>query len=488
MPDRKVSPTDSVSPRRDPVWLIVTSHWLAMLGLGLVVTAIITWLFVLPLQVRGQAENPYIGLFSFVAVPFVLLLGIVLLFIGVYLGRRRARARLAAGLIEKKKARTRLLTFLGILTAANLLVGTQGTYRAVHHMESVQFCGQTCHVMKPEFTAHPISAHAQVTCVECHVAPGAVGWVESKATGTRQLVETIFDTHPRPIPSALETDRLVPARQTCEQCHWRDKPGAIRLKVVTKFASDEENTPSQTVLTLHVGGSRMGGIHGKHFGPGVEIRYAAVDKKRQEIAWVEYSNSETKQTHTYLADGKTADDVKDLKQHVMQCVDCHNRPAHPFWLPERALDLAMGLGVIPVTLPYVKRQGLEVIRAEYATTEEATRRIPEALTAFYRDNYPQVLAERGDEIEAASRGLVAVYTRNVFPELDVTWGTYPNNIGHEDFPGCFRCHDEAHRTPDGRTITQDCATCHEASAVEETDPEVLKTLGLTDALIGMQRR
>jgi hypothetical protein len=79
-------------------------------------------------------------------------------------------------------------------------------------------------------------------------------------------------------------------------------------------------------------------------------------------------------------------------------------------------------------------------------------------------------------------------TRNVFPDLKVTWGTYPNNLGHDDFPGCFRCHDGSHSTSDQKTtITQDCNTCHEPLAIEEAAPGVLKTIGLADRITSLQK-
>ena len=82
------------------------------------------------------------------------------------------------------------------------------------------------------------------------------------------------------------------------------------------------------------------------------------------------------------------------------------------------------------------------------------------------------------DIARAADSVVSIYNRNVFADLKVTWGTYVNNLGHTDFPGCFRCHDEAHATSDKKTITQDCGVCHNALAVDEPAPEVLKTLGL----------
>jgi hypothetical protein len=54
------------------------------------------------------------------------------------------------------------------------------SYRAVEQMDRVQFSGQTCLVMKPEFTAHRLAPHRVVACADCRVAPGASGWVQSK--------------------------------------------------------------------------------------------------------------------------------------------------------------------------------------------------------------------------------------------------------------------------------------------------------------------
>jgi hypothetical protein len=45
--------------------------------------------------------------------------------------------------------------------------------------------------------------------------------------------------------------------------------------------------------------------------------------------------------------------------------------------------------------------------------------------------------------------------------MGVGWGTYPNNIGHMAFPGCFRCHDGSHATRNGTVIRQECDLCHD---------------------------
>ena len=339
--------------------------------------------------------------------------------------------------------------------------------------------------MHPEFAAYQNSPHSRVECVECHVAPGAAGWISSKTAGVRQLVETVLNSSPKPIPSAIETNRLVPARETCEDCHWPQKFAGVTLRVINKYAEDEANTRTQTVLLMMVGGNKTSGIHGAHFGPGVHIRFAASDANRQTIPWVEYRNTVTGDTETFV--NSDSAQASALPKYDMQCVDCHNRPTHTFDLPDRALDRAFALGEIPVTLPYAKKKALELLKAEYATSQEAADRVPASFVSFYQQSYPDVFRDRSQDIHQAGQAVLAIYNRNVFPDLRVSWGTYPNNLGHTDFPGCFRCHDGSHATGGGKTITQDCDACHQPLAMDEASPEILKTLGLEERISRVQK-
>src|SRR5689334_23930442 len=256
------------------VLVLLTSHWLSMAGVALVTLAGFSWIFVLPATLRGHVENPYIGLLAFIAIPVVFFGGLILIPIGIALGKRKVAQQLAT-LPDRRAALRRTGVFFAVMTAANVIIGSQLSYRAMDHMETVQFCGQTCHVMKPEFTAHLMPPHQQVACAACHIAPGTTGWVQAKMSGTRQLVEVIFNSFPRPIDSAMESNRLVSSTQTCEQCHARQKYIGPRLRVTSKYQPDESNSRTETILTMLVGGGARGGIHGAHMGPGVHIRYAA---------------------------------------------------------------------------------------------------------------------------------------------------------------------------------------------------------------------
>jgi hypothetical protein len=469
-----------------PVLHLLASHWVSMLGVALVTTAGCSWLFVLPVHIRGHVDNPYIGLLVFILIPAIFLLGLALIPIGIALAKRRVATDLST-VHDRKAVIRRFALFFGVTTFANILIGSQVTYRGVEHMETVQFCGQTCHVMKPEFSAHQLPPHQKVACVECHVVPGASGYVQSKMAGTRQLMAVVFNSFPRPIEAGLASDRLAPSVDTCEQCHARAKYNGTRVRVIPKYKDDETNTASFTVLTMMVGGGSRGGIHGAHMGPGVHIRYAAADGKRETIPWVEYRNTQSGETRTYLADAKPGV-VDALPRYEMQCADCHNRAAHSFELPDHALDRSFASGDLSASMPFLRKTGLDLLNAKYASEAEAASKIPENLAAFYRSKFPDFASKHGAEIAAAGRTIAGIYSENVFPDLKVTWGTYPNHLGHTDSPGCFRCHDDGHATADKKTISQDCGTCHQAVAVEESSPEILKTLGIADYMTKLQKR
>jgi nitrate/TMAO reductase-like tetraheme cytochrome c subunit len=457
-----------------PILILLTSSWISMLGAALVTLAGFSWLFVLPLNINGKGvSNPYIGLMLFIAIPIVFFAGLALIPIGIALAKRKVVENLNE-IEDRRLAWRRAGIFFAVMTVANIVIASQLSYRAVEQMDTVQFCGATCHVMKPEFTAHAaLPPHQAVACASCHIAPGATGWLKAKMAGTNQLFAVMFNTFPRPIESAMENNTLVSSAETCEQCHSREEPISPRLRVIPSYEDDEANTHTTTVLLM-----RIGTIHAAHLGHGAHIRYAVSDKKRQTIPWVEYTD-QTGGTRSYLASGTKADSVRSLPTFDMQCVDCHNRASHAFESPDRAVNQAMASGQIPSSLPFVKKESMELLKTSYSSGEEAAQKIPAAMSTFYLQKYPDAAVKQGTAIQAAGAALAAIYQRNVFPDLKVTWGTYPNNLGHTDDPGCFRCHDDSHLAADKKTIPQDCNACHQAVAMDEASPDILKTLELT---------
>lgn len=430
--------------------------------------------------------HPYIGILLFLILPGIFVLGLALIPAGILLRRRRLKAQgelldfYPAINLRQPMVRQGLFLFAAA-TFLNVIIFGTASYRGVAYMDTTQFCGQTCHtVMIPEFTAYQNSPHAHVNCVECHIGPGAGWFVRSKLSGVRQVFAVTFHTYSRPIHAPVKY--LRPARETCEQCHWPQRFTGDKFMVKTTFKDDEKNTAETTVMLLKVGGRTWQGsvgIHGRHLDEGARIRYISIDDQRQVIPVVYYTDDQGK-TVEYVSG-----DIQATKQQLaagehrsMDCVDCHNRPTHAFQLPENAVNQEMAAGLISPELPFIRKRAVELLKADYPSREAAQQRIVEELKSFYRTNYPAVYDSRRALVEQSAQNVAGLYLRNIFPAMKVTWGVHPNNIGHSDFPGCFRCHDGSHTSADGRVISNDCSACHNLLAVEEQNPKVLADLGL----------
>jgi len=311
--------------------------------------------------------------------------------------------------------------------------------------------------------------------VQCHIGPGAGWFVKSKLSGAWQVVSVTFNLYPRPIPTPVRN--LRPSRDTCEQCHWPTKFVGDRLKVITHHEEDEKSTPKKTVLLLHVGGGSAGhGIH-SHVAAGVSIRYLA-DPRRQTIQTVELTRDG--QVETFEAkpgDKGEQPDPSKMVWRTMDCVDCHNRPTHQYRPAAQEVDEALADGRIDRSLPFVKREAMKAIQATYADRTAATAGILAALQGFYEKEQPAVWGEKKAAVEAAAAELARLWGYNVWPNMNIKWDSYPSMIGHEQSPGCWRCHDDNHVNKAGKAITQDCDNCHALLADKEEAPAILKELG-----------
>lgn len=450
----------------------LSNNLISRLGVLLVTASGIFWLFLLPTYLQGHAGSAYLGILLFLLIPTAFFAGLALIPLGIVLKRKKDGP---GALIDptlpviswSNPGFRRLAIFVGVATFANVVIAGNLSYRALEHMEGVQFCGATCHVvMKPEYTGYQNSPHSKVECVKCHIGPGASWFVQSKLSGLHQVVAVALNNYDRPI--ATPVSNLRPARETCEGCHWPDKYGADRLRVITHFS--DEGVATRNVLLMKIGGGSVTGtgIHSAHVGTGVSIRYTPSDRTRQTIPWVEYTK-DGKSREFFAAKAKP-EDIQKLPVRMMDCVDCHNRPSHTFEPAERAVDNAMASGRIAANLPGVKKQAVEILKRNYTSTEQAQKEIPAAVEQLYKD--------RKADASKAAKAVLAIWERNVFPEMKVTWGTYVNNIGHNDYPGCFRCHDAEHKSKDGKAIEQDCNSCHSLLAMDEAAPKILKDLGV----------
>ncbi len=436
--------------------------------------------------VASRPLHPYAGIIFILFLPFLFLLGLVLIPIGIWLERRRLRAEghLPAEYpkVDLGDPGLRRFGFLvALLTTLNVIILTFSAYMGAEYMESARFCGLTCHkVMAPEYGAYLNSPHSRVACTSCHIGPGASWAVKAKIDGVRQVVAVVFGTYSRPIPSPVHT--LRPARATCEQCHWPQKFAGDKLRIITKFGEDEKNSMTKTVLLLKLGGrqgSNAVGIHGRHLDDRERITYSTTDGRREVIPTVNYIDDDGKTVVFTSTEIKPTETQKGRAEtRVMDCIDCHNRPTHAYQLPERAVNEAMAAGTISPQLPFVRKKAVEVLKVDYPSRETAFDKIEKDLTEFYRTKYPEVYKTRRATVETAVSEVQRIYGRNVFPEMRLTWGTHPNHIGHEDFLGCFRCHDGNHQAAGGRVISQECDACHQILAQDEENPKVLAELGI----------
>jgi len=447
------------------------------------VTMIAFWIYDFMLQ---GPPHPYVGILIFLILPGLFVFGLLLIPLGILLRRKKLRGAgelpMAYPEIDLRVPVVRSgLLFIGIATVLNILIFTFASYQGVAYMDTTTFCGQTCHtVMQPEFSAYQNSPHARVNCVECHIGPGAGWFVKSKLSGVRQVFAVTFKTYSRPIPSPVKY--LRPARETCEQCHWPQRFSGDKFIVKTDYKDDEKNTPETTALVLKIGGRTWQGsvgIHGRHLDQGSRIRYIATDEQRQVIPVVYYTDDKGKTVEYVSTDIKVSkEQLAKSEKRVMDCIDCHNRPTHAFELPESAVDLRIYRGLISAELPFIKKKAVELLKADYPDRDTAQKKIVEGVTSYYRSTYPDIYNTKRALVEQSAGNVAGIYMQNIFPDMKVTWGVHPNNLGHNDFPGCFRCHDGSHTSADGQTISNDCSACHNLLAVQEENPKVLTDLGM----------
>lgn len=456
-----------MAKRRFPVYFYNTISGAGALIAGVSFLAIV---FLTLVDLFQPSAPAYIGVISYIVLPFPLIAGLLLVSIGAWRERRRVKRGLPAHVLRftfdfSEEKQRRVLSIFFTVTVLFLLFTAYGSYRAFEWTESVEFCGTTCHtVMEPEHTAYLSSPHARVKCVDCHVGSGAGWYARSKLSGAYQVYAVLANVFPRPIPTPIHN--LRPAQETCEQCHWPSHFSGEKKVVNTYFRSDERNTRWTVALLMKIGGGYSyrgpeSGIHW-HMNIANEITYVAVDTQRQVIPWVRSRNLNTgamedfRSTETDVSEGA----IDTLQKYRLDCIDCHNRPSHIYRPPVRLIDQSLAYGRISTELPNVRTAAIQAMVAPYSTSAAAKDSIPQVIAAFYQEKYPEVASRSKELIEQASREVWDQFSRNFFPSMHVNWKAYPSNIGHMTDVGCFRCHDGKHVSPTGKVISKDCNSCH----------------------------
>jgi hypothetical protein len=455
------------------------NNWLSLVG-GAITTAsamVLIGFWVVGFFGHGASSNPYLGIIFDLILPAIFVVGLVLILVGIFWRRSYLAATdqvpsLFPEVSLKDPVFRHALDIVVVATFVNVVIVGTASYRGVAYMDTVSFCGASCHVMAPELAAYHVSSHSNVACTACHVAPTATAYVHAKVDGTVQLLMVVARNYPRPI---MADNKIPVASATCVHCHSPGRFFGDKIVITTAYADDESNTQTSSVTVMHVGGrdsfTHLSGIHGAHMG---KIEYISTDTTNQTIPWVGKTNDNGSVTE-FVASG-TKGPVLGEKR-LMDCIDCHNRPAHSFDTPEDALNKDMAQGSPSVSLPFVHQESLSLIRATYKSQSEAQTRITSELVTFYRSQYPAIWNTQSPQVYAAAKALINIYDTNVFPSMKVLWGTHPNNIGHADSPGCFRCHDGGHNTKAGVSITNDCSVCHNLAVTDVSHPKLLADIG-----------
>lgn len=444
-------------------------NYISFLGTAIALASLMSIVFLFLIEMTSGHEQPYLGIFTYLLFPSIMIFGLFIILAGMLIERRRRRKstpeEIAAYPILDFNVPRQRRTFLVLLCAGFLFLFASafGSYRVYEYSESVTFCGQACHVMKPEFTAYNASPHAQVRCVECHVGGGAEWYVRAKLNGVHQLYAITFNTYHKPIETPVANMR--PANETCAECHWSEKYHGDQLKVFNHYGYDEKNSLNQTRMLIKVGGGnpntgQVGGIHW-HMNISNEVTYIAADEKRQNIPWIRLKDANGNVTDYVSKDVQLSpQQVEQAPKRKMDCIDCHNRPAHKYLPPDKAIDNSFTANKLDASLPYLKLKAIEVLSKQYASTDEALNSISTNVNEYYQTNYAEIYAAKKDSINGAVTEIQRVYQTYFFPEMKTDWQTHADNIGHYKVQGCFRCHDGQHFSKEGKVIRNECNICH----------------------------
>jgi nitrate/TMAO reductase-like tetraheme cytochrome c subunit len=367
----------------------------------------------------------------------------------------------------KRLAPYGLLIFAGLV--AFIVAGAGWEYT-----NSSVFCGTSCHTMPPEYEAYLLSPHARVDCVECHIGRDYIATQFTRKAQDISHIVRYIGVVDYEVP--IYAKKLRPASEVCELCHFPGKFSADSLREFKRYDAEENNALTALHMVFKTGGGtiREGRGRGIHWHVENTVQYIATDEPHleQEIPWVQVTYADTNQIETFV-DSEVNLPANFVEQNsanirTMDCMTCHNRISHLFRQPSDALDDAMARGAISPQIPYFKRNALAVMERQYPTMDDALLAIS-GLNAYYAENWPDYYAQHRTTVEAAVDVVVQTYQTMVFPNMEVSWDTHPNNLGHRDTPGCFRCHDGNHLNEGGESIRIECNLCHTIPVTSRPD-------------------
>jgi nitrate/TMAO reductase-like tetraheme cytochrome c subunit/mono/diheme cytochrome c family protein len=350
------------------------------------------------------------------------------------------------------------------------------TFGGIHTWEytnSPSFCGTVCHTMPPEDTVYKLSPHSNVTCEECHIGRASfLNQAMRKTQGIKETYYEIFKLYEYPIRAKA----LRPSLDTCEKCHRPETFVDDSMRMIKHFGNDLNNSETSTYLIMKTGGgdARLGNARGIHWHTSSKVMYYSDDELSQVIPYVRvYKDDGTFIEYTDVESGFDPSTIDESKLKQMDCVTCHNRVTHNFKEPSKSVDESMANGLIDPAIPLIHVKAVNVLTANYATRDAAVKAIA-AIENDYKNNLFDYYSVNGEKIKNAVTEIQAIYDRTVFHDQKIDWTTYPNNLGHMDAPGCYRCHDGKHLDANDQAIRLECNVCHAIPVVANSDDFVTK--------------
>ncbi len=372
-----------------------------------------------------------------------------------------------------------------VVGAIALAVLGAGGIVAWEYSNSNAFCTNMCHAVHPEEpVAHAASFHARVNCVECHMGRlSTLQLMAIKPTHINELIGMITG-YERPIT----THSLRPARESCEACHWPEARHDDTIRIKYRYGDDPKSSEARTTLQMHTGtgtGTASGDVEiapqlrpGGAFAKGIhwhitqDVEYVALGPQKQKMALIQILGADGKVKETYFdaTAGISRADAEKMEKRRMDCIDCHNASGHPFTNPADLVDDAIEEGRIDRALPSIKARSDAIIKSAAGIggpDKERSAKFAQLIAAAAPKDSPPARKDAEQKFtNTMQRILMLTSFSGERDGKSLTWKNFPNNVGHKDFPGCFRCHDGKHTNEKGEAIRLQCTLCHALPQVQ----------------------
>jgi len=386
------------------------------------------------------------------------------------------------------KAKKMIPLTLGSLLGLVIIFALMGTAGVAtwEYSNSDAFCTEACHDVHPENAfAHKASQHAEVGCVECHVGRISTFPKMVRKTGHMSHLWAVIFGYERP----LTAPSMPPTRESCEGCHTKRPHLHNSIHVNRHFAANARNTETKVILpvrtvgrTFHGGQSKGIDVHTR-----IAVRFIAADHLKQNIPWVEATRADG--TVVVYEDPSAQLDeagINAAEKHTMECKDCHNLAGHPVRSPEQLIDELLADGTLDPRFPYVKARAVELLNENFDDADEALTLVREAWARYeeefpdLKEKYPEEWDRSRESLDNQQEVMAGLLRRNQFAAADISWRSFPDNSGHRNSPGCFRCHNGRQQTAEGDLLPVGCTQCHGIPIVATRDRIGGDLMDLTD--------